>query len=283
MVLGASSISPEITGTTTLCAILADPVHHVRLPQLFNALMSRWRENAALVPMHVSPDQLGTVVEGLRQLKNLGGFAVTVPHKSAALDLCDDASARAYAVGAVNIVRREADGRLVGDILDGVGFADGLRCSGVEPRGKSVFLAGAGGAANAIAFGLAEAGVASLDIWNRTPAKSENLRARLLRHYPELQTRIASRDPAGAELVVNATSLGLRDDDPLPLDTERLQADQIVAEIIMVPAMTPLLRAAEARGCRICLGAPMLDCQLASMAAFLGIGREAAGSSIERN
>lgn len=263
----------EVTGSTTLCAILADPIHHLRTPQAFNALMRQRGKDVLLVPVHVVPEQLRTVVDGLRHVRNLAGFLVTVPHKSGAFELCDIVSARASAVGAVNVVRREADGRLVGEILDGVGFVAGLRLNGIEPHGLRVFMAGAGGAASAIAVGLAETGIASLQIWNRTRSRSEELRERLLRLYPELLVEIATDNPKGAELVVNATSLGLRDGDPLPLDTERLRAHQIVAEIIMKPAMTPLLLAAQARGCRICPGAPMLDCQLASMAEFLAISR----------
>jgi shikimate dehydrogenase len=263
----------QVTGSTTLCAILADPIHHVRTPQAFNALMRQWNKDVLLVPVHVAPDQLRTVVDGLRHVRNLAGFSVTVPHKSMVLELCDIVSTRASAVGAVNVVRREADGRLVGEILDGIGFVAGLRHNGIEPRGLGVFMAGAGGAASAIAFGLAETGIASLTIWNRTRFKSEELRERLLRLYPELPVSIATDDPAGAELVLNATSLGLREDDHPPFNIEKLQAHQIVAEIIMQPVMTPLLLAARARGCRICLGAPMLDCQLAAMAEFMHISR----------
>ena len=82
--------------------------------------MRQWNKDALLVPMHVVPDKLDTVINGLRHAENLAGFAVTVPHKSAVLGLCDEASARAHAVGALNVVRREADGRLVGEIFDGV-------------------------------------------------------------------------------------------------------------------------------------------------------------------
>ena len=268
---GSGTASP-VTGATTLCAILADPVHHVRTPQAFNALMERWNKDVVLVPVHVAPDQLRTVVDGLRHVRNLAGFVVTVPHKSAALELCDVVRARASAVGAVNVVRREADGRLIGETLDGLGFIAGLRHSGIEPRGLHALMAGAGGAASAIAFGLAEAGIASLKICNRTRSRSEELCDRLLRSYPQLVVSVATSDPAGAGLVVNATSLGLREADPPPFDFERLQPRHIVADIIMKPAMTPLLLAAQARGCRICLGAPMLDCQLAPMAEFMKIG-----------
>uniref|UniRef100_B0T7H0 Shikimate dehydrogenase substrate binding domain protein n=1 Tax=Caulobacter sp. (strain K31) TaxID=366602 RepID=B0T7H0_CAUSK len=266
----SSSTTPQITGATKVCAILADPIHQVRTPQAFNALMRQWNQDAVLVPLHVVPAKLETAIRGLRQTENLAGFAVTVPHKAAVLRWLDEASAHAHAVGAVNVVRREADGRLVGDVLDGVGFVAGLRQSGIDLRGMNVFMAGAGGAANAIAFSLAAAGIASLGIWNRTGSKSEDLRERLLRLYPELPIAITNNDPTGADLVINATSLGLREGDPAPLDLERLQAHQVVAEVIMKPAMTSLLLAAEARGCQICLGAPMLDCQLTLMAEFMG-------------
>jgi len=263
----------EISGSTRICGIVADPVDHVQTPRIFNALMRRWGKDVLLVPMHVTPDRLAQAIHGLRSVGNLSGFVVTVPHKMTALEYCDEVSARAHAVGAVNVVRREPDGRLVGDILDGIGFVDGLRESGFDPRGLSVFMAGAGGAANAIAFALAEAGIASLQIWNRTRSKSEDLRDRLLRIYPGLSIRMATNDPLGAELVINATSLGLRDGDLLPLDVRSLEADQIVAEVIMSPKVTPLLSAAQARGCRICFGAPMLDCQLVPMAEFIGISQ----------
>jgi shikimate dehydrogenase len=132
-------------------------------------------------------------------------------------------------------------------------------------------LAGAGGAANAIAFALAQAGISRLTIANRTRAKAEDLAGRLAGPFPNLQVDIGTPDPSGHDLVVNATSLGLKDGDPLPLDAACLTPDQIVAEIIMQPVTTALLAAAQARGCRIQPGQPMLDCQLALMAKFVGM------------
>jgi shikimate dehydrogenase len=234
-----------------------------------------------MIPMHVAADGLATAFAGLRRIKNLGGVVVTVPHKTAALALCDAVSSRARQVGAINAVRREPDGRLVGDMFDGLGFVAGLERAGISVRGSRVYLAGAGGAANAIAFVLADAGAAELTIANRTVAKAEDLLRRLRQFYPRLPRRLGSADPSGHELIVNATSLGLKQDDPLPLDVRRLTPGMTVAEIIMQPELTQLLAAAQASGCRIHLGRPMLDCQIELMASFMGIIAEPVPASVD--
>jgi shikimate dehydrogenase len=261
----------DISGTTRLYAILADPIHHVQTPQLMNALFRQRGADRLMVALHVPGEQLAAAVAGLRHLANLEGFIVTVPHKTAMLALCDEVTVQARQVGAVNVVRRGQGGQLQGDILDGTGFVAGLRREGIEPRGCSVYLAGAGGAANAIAFALAEAGVARLTIANRSQDKADALRQRLSAVYPQLPVSLGGPDPSGHRLVVNATSLGLASSDPLPCDASRLTPDQIVAEIIMQPPRTALLLAAEARGCRLHGGLPMLSCQIELMAAGMGV------------
>lgn len=259
----------EITGRTRIWGILADPIHHVKTPQGLNAVMRERGVDGVLIPIHVAAADFATLVNGLRTMRNLKGFIVTVPHKTAMVALCDEVSEAARAIGAVNAIRREPDGRFIGEILDGAGFVAGLRQAGIAPQGLSVHLAGAGGAANAIAFALAEAGISRLTIANRTRARSEDLARRLASLHPDLPVEIGTSDPAGHDLVVNATSLGLREGDPLPLDATRLAPDQIVAEVIMEPEVTPLLAAARARGCRVQPGLPMLACQLALMANFM--------------
>ncbi len=261
----------EISGHTRVYAILADPVHHVQTPQKLNALMRARGHDGVMVPVHVGADDLATVVAGLKGMKSLGGFVVTVPHKTAIVSLCDEVSRQAHLVGAVNCVRREADGRLVGDILDGLGFVAGMRREGFEPRGRRVLLLGAGGAANAVAFALAEAGIAGLSIANRTRAKSEDLARRLASAFPALPIDLDEPGAAAPDIVVNGTSLGLAGGDPLPLDASRLVPGQIVAEVIMQPRVTALLAAAQARGCRIHYGLPMLECQLEMMGDFMGM------------
>jgi len=261
----------EISGHTRVYGILADPVHHIQTPQRLNALMHARGHDGVMVPFHVGAADLATVVAGLKCMRTFGGFVVTVPHKTTIVALCDEVSRQAELVGAVNCVRREADGRLVGEILDGLGFVAGLRREGFAPEGKRVLLLGAGGAANAIAFALAETGIASLAIVNRTRAKSEDLARRLAQAFPQLPVVLDDADPAGHDIVVNGTSLGLAEGDPLPVDVSRLSAQQVIAEVIMQPRVTALLAAAEARGCRIHYGLPMLECQLEMMADFMGM------------
>lgn len=260
---------PEITGHTRLFGILADPIAHVRTPQALNAHFAAIGFDGVLTPMQVRSTDLAQVVDAMRRVKSFGGFIVTVPHKTAIAALVDDMPNAARAIGALNCVRREPDGRLVGAMLDGVGFVEGLRSRRHDPKGKSVYLAGAGGAANAIAFALAEAGISGLSIANRTRARSDDLAARLKALFPALPVDTAPPTPAGHDIVVNATSLGLKPGDALPLDVDALTPDQLVAEIIMQPEVTPLLAAAQRKGCVTHAGQHMLTAQIAAMAAHL--------------
>lgn len=259
-----------ITGKTRVFGILADPIHHVKTPQRINEWLHARRIDAVMVPLQVAPPGLPAVAQGLRSIDTLGGVVVTVPHKIPMLALCDRLTPQARRIGAVNVVRREADGRLTGTMLDGEGFVAGLRRAGIEPQGRRAYLAGAGGAGRAIAFALAQAGVSALCIANRSPGKAQALAECIGREFPRVHASIGYGDPSGCELVVNSTSLGMREDDPLPLDATRLSAAQTVAEVIMEPAETALLRLARERGCRVHPGAPMLAAQVELMARFMG-------------
>lgn len=265
------SAAIEITGRTRMLGIFADPTAHVKAPPRINAIARRRGKDAVMVPFQVAEAHLAQTFDTLRALKSFDGGIVTVPHKTAAAKLCDRISTRAQGIGATNVIRREADGTLVGDMLDGLGFVGGLRSRGIEPAGLKACLAGAGGAANAIAFALVEAGVSVLTLSNRTRSRAEELRERILRFYPDADIRIGDKDPAGHDLIVNGTSLGMHADDPLPFDPAGLHPDMIVAEVVMEPEITPLLAHARDRGCRIHLGGPMLEQQLELMADYFGL------------
>ena len=261
----------EITGRTRVFGILAHPTEHVKAPPGINRIARQRGKDAVMVPFNVAPNDLRAVVNALRSVLSFDGSIVTVPHKQAILALCDEVSVQAHAVGAANVIRRAPDGRLIGAQLDGIGFVAGLRHHGVALEGRSVHLTGAGGAASAIAFALAEENVARLTLNNRSRGKADGLRDNLLRLYPSLDVRIGDRDPSGHDIVINGTTLGMKPGDALPVDISALAPDMVVAEVIMEPEMTALLRAAETAGCTIHLGHHMLDYQLQLMADFLGL------------
>ncbi len=260
-----------ITGKTAVYGIIADPIGHVRGPSLFNPLFERLGLDAAMVPFHVTATSLQRAVAGFRAIESLKGWLVTNPHKFSMFHLCDQVDASGTRLQAVNVVRRDADGRLIGGNYDGAGFTDGLRHDGIEPKGLDVLMIGAGGAARAIAFALAEAGVRRLVIANRTRASAQALVETTRKFFPAVTVEIGETKASDQDLIVNTTSAGLKPDDPLPLDATGLKARTIVADIIMNPEMTRLLDLAKARGCRIHLGRHMLDSQFPLLARHLGV------------
>jgi shikimate dehydrogenase len=261
----------QITGYTRLMYILADPVEHIQVTAVLNKLFDEWNVDVSVSPLHVRSADLPVVMKALRVTQNLAGCGVTIPHKIAVMSLIDQCSDRARKIGAVNYLRRGSNGELVGDNFDGIGFIAGLARDGVVVEGRSVMLLGAGGAGRAIAFALAEAGAARLAIVNRSREKANELATSIGAAYPSCRTSVRDADPTGSDLVVNATSLGMRQGDPLPLDISKLSGAAVVAEIIMRPAETPLVIAARERGCQVVLGRRMLDEQFGAVRAFLRI------------
>lgn len=260
----------DISGKTKVLACLADPVGHIRAPTVFNAEFEKRGIDAVLIPIHVTPDGLAACVEGLRAIRNVVGFTVTVPHKVAAVDLCDSVGPQGRAMGAINWLRFDEDRALHGENFDGRGFVEGMRVGGFPVEGETVLQVGAGGAGRAIAFALAEAGVSRLVIANRTEAKARDLAAAVSQAFPGVSVTAGAPDPGGFGIVVNTSSMGLHDGDPLPVDPSLLSRDQLVAEIIMQPVETAILRAAKARGCRVHLGHHMLDAQIDLAGRFVG-------------
>ena len=262
----------RISGATRLFGVIADPVAQARSPAMANALLEERGRfgDFALVPMHVAAESLVVVLAGLRSLANFAGAIVSMPHKSAIVPLLDEVTPEAAQVGAVNVIRREPDGRVAGAILDGEGFVAGLRSAGREVAGKSCLLAGAGGAGAAIAFALAKHGCRELAIANRSPAKASSLAERVRAAFPKLAVR-ALPTPSGVfDVAVNATSLGMRAGDPLPLPLDVVSRAGLVAECVIAPEVTPLLAAARERGRATHTGVPMLAAQMALMLDFMG-------------
>lgn len=260
----------QLSGKTRLYAILAHPVAHVRASEFFHPVFEAHGLDAALIPLHVLPEDLADVVPRLQKIGNLHGLVLTIPHKEAMAKLCDDLGPNGRLVGAVNTVRFAAGGRLVGDMFDGVGLVKGALAQGITLKGRRVLLVGAGGAGRAIAFALAAQGVASLTVANRTARRAEALVAAVTKALPGVETVVGPPDPRGHDLIINATSLGLHEADALPVDPDLLTPSMEVIEIIAAIEVTPFRRAAIDLGCRTMGGRPMIDHQIDAQLRFLG-------------
>ncbi len=273
--LGSIAISHEhlaISGQTAILAIIGDPIAQVRAPLMINAaLMARGRaQDAVMVPLLISPSGLAAALEGLRAVQNFRGAIVTMPHKAAILSLLDDITPEGRQVGACNTVRVDENGRLIGTMFDGEGFVAGLRLAGHEVTGRRILLLGAGGAAAGIAFALGKYGASSLTVSNRTRATAIELVHRVQRAWPNMAFAAHITGTPRYDLIINATSLGMKTGDPLPIGLEFLKPPAVVAEIVVHPEITPFLAEAARAGCQTHPGKPMLAAQMSLMLDFLG-------------
>ncbi|MSP03300.1 MAG: shikimate dehydrogenase [Acetobacteraceae bacterium] len=259
-----------VDGASLLFGIVGDPVAQVRSPPLWSALFRRNGINAVCVPFHVHPPAFAGFISGLRAAENVLGLFVTIPHKIAAAKYAGALTERARKVGTANILRPLPDGRWEGDIADGVGFVLALRASGQRIEGRRAIVVGAGGVGSAIAFALAEAGVASVALSDVDQNRAKALAQRIAVMTGVPSTVVPAR-AEGFDLIVNASPLGMRAGDAMPLDLAGLTAEAIVGDVVISATLTPVLEAARARGCHVQPGSAMTDHQVAPVAAFLGL------------
>lgn len=260
-----------ICGTTSLIAHIGFPTFTFKSPQIYNPYFQQAGIDAVVVPMGCQAPDYPAFLRAVFTLTNIAGALITMPHKVSTVALLDDASVAVQIAGACNAVRRSADGRLQGDLFDGEGFVRGVQRKGLDLRGKRALVVGSGGVGSAIAASLAAAGVAQLQLFDVHPAVAEQLALRLRQHYPQLQLSTGSKDPAEMDLVVNATPLGMRTDDPLPIDATRLRPGCMVGEVVLRTDMTALLLAAQQRGCQVQVGSDMLFEQIPAYLEFFGL------------
>jgi len=259
-----------LDGDTRIIAHVGYPTTTFKSPLIYNPWFASRSVNAAVVPMGVRAPDFARAFPAICAFSNFAGALITMPHKAAVIDLLDDVSTTAKICGACNAVRREDDGRLVGEMFDGEGFVLGARRNGAEIEGRAALVVGAGGVGSAIAASLAAAGVARLGLYDLRLPAMESLAARLAAQYPGLQIALGVNDPVGFDLVVNATPLGMAESDPLPLDVSRLAPETYVGEVVLKAQRTPFLAAAQARGCRTQIGLDMLFEQIPRYLAFFG-------------
>ena len=263
----------NITGTTRVFLIVGDPVAQVRAPEVYNHLFRRHGVDAVLVPAKVPAAHLAGFVRNSLLADNIGGMWATIPHKAALLQLVDRSDPLAQIAGAVNAVRRNADGQLEGALFDGLGFVKGLDHFGIDVAGRRVLVVGAGGGGQAVVAALAQRGAGRLAVFNRTAARAAELVARLQPTFGAAVAVAPSADPAGYDLIINCTSQGLKPDDPLPFDPAGVDAGASVVDIIMTRQPTPLLQACAARGIAAHAGFEMLVQQVPEYLRFFGMPR----------
>jgi shikimate dehydrogenase len=259
-----------ITGTTRVFFIVGDPVAQVRAPEVFNHLFRRHGADAVLVPAHVAPAHFDAFVRQVLAARNIDGLWLAIPHKTAMLALLDRCDRVAASAGAVNAARRHADGTLEGALFDGLGFTKALDQWGVPIAGRHALVVGVGGGGVAIAASLAARGAGRIALFDNAPGRADEVAARLARDFGVDVCALQQPDPAGFDLVVHATPLGLQPGDPLPFDVSRLDAGSVVVDILMKNQPTPLLRACRARGVTAHPGFEMMLQQVPEYLRFFG-------------
>jgi shikimate dehydrogenase len=261
-----------IDGKTKLIAHLGFPTETFKAPMIYNPYFRKHGINAVVVPMGCKAPDYAGFLRVLFRLSNIHGALVTMPHKVATVAQLDEASVSVKVAGACNAIRIDPDGRLVGDMFDGEGFVRGVQRKGRTVTGARVLVIGCGGVGSAIAAALAKAGAAHLALFDTLSLTMDSLAERLRTHYPKLKVDVGSADPAGFDIVVNASPLGMKVDDPLPMNVHRIAPSTFVGEVVMKQEITPLLAAVRARGCEFQIGTDMLFEQIPAHLEFFGFG-----------
>ena len=259
-----------INGRTILIAHLGYPTESFKAPLIYNPYFESIGVDAVVMPMGVKAEDYARLLPLLFRLTNLRGALVTMPHKVTTVSLVNELSTAAKIAGACNAVLNRADGTLLGDMFDGEGFVRGALRRGRSIAGKAALVAGCGGVGSAIAASLAGTGIARLALFDERNAAAQALAHRLRPHYPKLEIDVGCKDPHGYDIVVNATPMGMKEGDPLPLDVERISPSAFVGEVVMKEETTPFLRAARARGCDTQPGIDMLFEQIPAYLEFFG-------------
>ena len=250
------------SGATRVCFMVGQPVDKARTPTVFNQWAARTGHDLVMVGLSIDAAGLPLLFQTLRHCQNCVGAVVTYPHKQAVFAALDEADPPARFNQACNVVRRQADGRLVGTMTDGIGCVSAMKKNGAEIEGADILLIGAGGAGSAIAHELARRGAGRLVVVDLSTARREGLIGRLIDGFRSVE--VLDEIPADFrfDVVCNATPVGMKEEEEVPFGLDRIPPHGLVVDIVPTPALTPWLRAARARGLRIQSGPEMVAAQL---------------------
>ena len=260
--------------TTKVYGCIAHPIDHVKAPTLFTSIFNKKKIDAIMIPIHVYPENLENVVNSLKSVRNFHGMTVTIPHKQSISKLCKKLDDDALFTGAVNWIKFDEHRNLIGNNFDGKGFINGFLGQNYILKDKRVCIFGAGGAAVAIAYALTDANIKSLKIINRNVNKAFHLKEKLTIKHKSLSVDVSNVDNYildDCDVIINATSLGLRDGDQIPFDVDKTTKNSIIADIIMQPKDTKLLKTAKNLGRSIHYGKYMIESQTDLVGQFLEI------------
>jgi shikimate dehydrogenase len=259
-----------ISGTTALIAHMGFPTHTFKSSLICNPWFEKNGVDAVVVPMGIQREDYPDFFRSVFKLTNIRGALVTMPHKVTTMELVDEISPSAEIAGATNAVLLRDDGTLLAEQFDGAGFIRGALRNGFEPTSKRALVVGAGGVGSAVAASLAGSGLAGIGLFDPDAAAAEALAQRIGTHYPDVEVIVGSRDPHGYDMIVNASPLGMKNGDPLPVDIDRVTPGSYVGDVVLKTDVTPLLQAAKDKGCTIQVGSDMLFEMIPAYLEFFG-------------
>ena len=249
-----------------LTGVFGDPVEGNPTGVMEEAGYEALGLNFRYITMKVTPEDFPDAMKAVRAL-HMRGVNLTMPHKISVLPYLDELSEAARIIGAVNTVVVREDGTLFGENTDGKGFVEALANAGEVLSGKTVTILGAGGAARAIATECALAGAEKVTVINRTFERAQELAKLIAENTGAKSEALAWEEnqkiPAGTQILINATSIGLMPDSGCrpPIDYSSVTPDMVVSDVVFNPAFTLFLQAAAERGAKTVSGLGMLACQ----------------------
>ena len=262
-----------LSGKTTLIAHIGYPTETFKAPLIYNPWFDHRGLDVCVVPMAVKAKDYAISLRAIFRFANIHGALITMPHKVTTVSMVDELSITAKIAGSCNAILKRNDGSLLGDMFDGAGFTRGIARKGFVFNGARCLVVGSGGVGSAIAASLAAEGIAAISVFDTSIEMASALALRLRTYYPKIRVETPSNNsPANYDLVVNATPLGMKDDDPLPFDANQLSASTFVGEVVLKAEMTPLLKIAQARGCAFQVGTDMLFEMIPAYLEFFGYG-----------
>ncbi len=261
--------------STKIYGCIADPIDHVRAPTIFTSIFKKKNIDAVMIPIHVNKNNLENVIASLKLVKNFEGLTVTIPHKTSVTDFCDYLETDAKLTRSVNWIKFDKDRKIIGNNFDGQGFVRGFKSQNYLLKNKNICIFGAGGAAVSIACSLANEEIRSLKIINRDFKKAKDLINKIKIKSKNLFVDVINYNDnftlIDFDIIINATSLGLSNNDKLPFDVLKTSPQAIIVDIIMQPEETELLKHAKNLGRSIHYGKYMIESQIDLVGDFLDL------------